>query len=26
LIPFSAYCVDCQREQEGPTRPPGVTF
>ena len=26
LVPFSAYCVDCQRKQEGPTRPPGVTF
>lgn len=26
LVPFSAYCVDCQREEEGPARPPGTTL
>lgn len=26
LMPFAAYCVDCQREKEGPSKPPGTTF
>ena len=26
LVPFTAYCVSCQREQEGPAKPPGVTL
>lgn len=26
LMPFTAYCVECQKEQEGPSRPPGVTM
>ena len=26
LVPFTAYCVDCQREQEGPSKPPGTTL
>jgi len=24
LVPFTAYCVECQQEKEGPGRPPGV--
>lgn len=24
LVPFTAYCVQCQKEQEGPARPPGL--
>jgi len=24
LVPFTAYCVRCQKMQEGPSRPPGV--
>jgi DnaK suppressor protein len=24
LVPFTPYCVDCQKQQEGPGRPPGV--
>jgi DnaK suppressor protein len=23
-VPFTAYCIDCQRLQEGPSRPPGT--
>ncbi|QXE91767.1 TraR/DksA family transcriptional regulator [Geomonas subterranea] len=23
LMPFTALCVECQKEQEGPSRPPG---
>ena len=26
LMPFAAYCVQCQREQEGPSKPPGTTL
>jgi DnaK suppressor protein len=26
LVPFTAYCVNCQREQEGPSKPPGTTL
>jgi len=26
VMPFTAYCVDCQKEQEGPSRPPGTTL
>lgn len=26
LMPFTAYCVECQKEQEGPSRPPGTTL
>lgn len=26
LMPFAAYCVDCQREKEGPSKPPGNTM
>jgi DnaK suppressor protein len=26
LVPFTAYCVQCQKEQEGPSKPPGVKF
>ena len=26
LMPFTAYCVECQKEQEGPSRPPGTTM
>lgn len=26
VMPFTAYCVDCQREQEGPSKPPGTTL
>jgi DnaK suppressor protein len=24
LLPFTAFCVNCQREQEGPAKPPGT--
>lgn len=24
LVPFTAYCVDCQKEREAPTKPPGT--
>lgn len=24
LMPFTAYCVDCQRDREVPTKPPGT--
>jgi len=24
LVPFTAYCLQCQKEQEGPSRPPGT--
>jgi len=24
LVPFTAYCLECQKLQEGPSRPPGV--
>ena len=24
LVPFTAYCLPCQKEQEGPARPPGT--
>ena len=24
LVPFTAYCFECQKQQEGPSRPPGV--
>ena len=24
LVPFTAYCLPCQKQQEGPSRPPGV--
>ena len=24
LVPFAAYCVECQKLQEGPSRPPGT--
>ena len=24
LVPFTAYCVQCQKEQEGPSTPPGT--
>lgn len=26
LVPFTAYCVNCQKEQEGPSKGPGVTL
>lgn len=26
LMPFTAYCLDCQKEKEGPSKPPGVTL
>lgn len=26
LMPFAAHCIDCQREVEGPSKPPGVTL
>jgi len=26
LVPFTAYCVSCQRKQEGPAKPPGTTL
>ena len=26
LVPFTAYCMECQKEQEGPSRPPGVKY
>ena len=26
LVPFTSYCVNCQRAQEGPAKPPGVTL
>ena len=26
LVPFTPFCVDCQRDQEGPQRPPGTTL
>ena len=24
LVPYAAYCLDCQKRREGPGRPPGV--
>lgn len=24
LVPFTPFCVDCQKDREGPGRPPGV--
>jgi len=24
LVPFTDYCLECQKQQEGPSRPPGV--
>jgi len=24
LVPFTPYCVQCQKEQEGPSKPPGT--
>ena len=24
LVPFTAYCLPCQKEHEGPSRPPGL--
>ena len=24
LVPFTAYCLNCQKKEEGPGRPPGV--
>ena len=26
VVPFAAYCVACQKEQEGPSKPPGTTL
>ena len=26
LVPLAAYCVNCQRIQEGPAKPPGTTL
>ena len=26
VMPFAAYCVNCQKEQEGPSKPPGTTL
>lgn len=26
VMPFTAYCVECQKKQEGPGKPPGVTL
>jgi DnaK suppressor protein len=26
LVPFTSFCLPCQKEQEGPSRPPGVTM
>jgi DnaK suppressor protein len=26
LMPFAALCLECQKEQEGPSRPPGTTM
>lgn len=26
LMPFTPHCIDCQREVEGPSKPPGVTL
>ncbi|HJV66583.1 MAG TPA: TraR/DksA C4-type zinc finger protein [Geomonas sp.] len=26
LVPFTAYCVECQRQQEGPAKGPGTTL
>lgn len=26
LMPFTAYCVECQKDQEGPSKPPGTTL
>ena len=26
LVPFTAYCVECQKKQEGPSKPPGTTM
>ena len=26
VVPFSPYCVNCQKEKEGPSKPPGVTM
>jgi DnaK suppressor protein len=24
LVPFTAFCLECQKQEEGPSRPPGV--
>ena len=26
VVPFTAYCVECQKKQEGPSKPPGITL
>jgi DnaK suppressor protein len=26
LMPFTAYCISCQKEKEGPGKPPGTTL
>lgn len=26
VVPFTAYCVNCQKQQEGPAKPPGTTL
>jgi DnaK suppressor protein len=26
LVPCTAYCVNCQKQQEGPSKPPGTTL
>ncbi|HBA86725.1 MAG TPA: molecular chaperone DnaK [Geobacter sp.] len=26
VVPFSPYCVNCQKGKEGPSKPPGVTL
>lgn len=26
LVPFAAYCLNCQKQQEGPSKPPGTTL
>lgn len=26
LVPFTAYCVECQKKQEGPSKGPGTTL
>jgi len=25
-VPFTAYCIECQKKQEGPAKPPGTTL
>jgi DnaK suppressor protein len=25
-VPFTAYCIECQKKQEGPGKPPGTTL